>query len=66
MSRHCLLGLAAIFLTLIGAAGCGGGVPEPGSQAIQPANYKEREKEISDGFKAMMKEQQAAKQKKAG
>ena len=65
MSRHCRFGLLLTSCILLAMAGCGGGVPETGARAELPADYKAREKVISDGFKAMMKEQAAAKQKKS-
>jgi hypothetical protein len=40
---------------LLGPVGCGGGVPATGSQAVLPEGYKQREKEIMDGFKAGLK-----------
>jgi len=55
----------SISCILLVMAGCGGGVPETGARAVLPADYKAREKEISDGFKAMMKQQAAEKQKKS-
>jgi len=64
-SRHRLLGLISICVVTLGLSGCGGGVPETGARAELPPDYKVREKEISDGFKAMMKQQMADKQKKS-
>ncbi|WP_435008500.1 hypothetical protein P12x_005707 [Tundrisphaera lichenicola] len=52
--RSILLGAAC---SLIIPTGCGvsGGTPASGSQAVLPPDYKAREKEIADGFKATMK-----------
>ncbi len=55
---------ATIAISPLASSGCGGDVPPTGSRAVQPADYKEKEKVIADGFKAMMKEQAAAKKKR--
>ena len=57
---------AALGLSFLPIAGCdGGGGAADGERVVLPPTYKEREKEIQDGFMKAMKDQQAAKGRRA-
>ncbi len=61
MSRQSVTGLVLAGLL---APGCGGGTPKTGEMAVQPADYKKKEKAVMEGFLQAKKDQMAAKTKK--
>ncbi|MHC5537574.1 hypothetical protein ACYOEI_05010 [Singulisphaera rosea] len=65
MSRNSFMKLAVGTAFLLGTTGCGGGVPPAGSRAVVPADYKEKEKIMAEGFKNMMKQRAATTKVKA-